>query len=174
MNNTTFNVEKYVALAYGQPKGLKLQQMVEDHWREWCIQVNMAPWRPYWRKCPAYTQPAFSPKDKPFGVWGCGNIPLVIYTAAVWGFGVDDWLKIQEGVAKSLGRRDHTPIAESYRLRRVVSSCDRRQYIWDEDLHKRCGVLIPIEFGTLDRWLEPMWQQICAEAQLSHARNSAK
>ena len=41
----SFNTEKYVAIAFQQPKGIKMRDMVEDHWSEWASIVAEAPWR---------------------------------------------------------------------------------------------------------------------------------
>ena len=169
-----FDTDKYVALAYGQPNGLKLQQMVEDHWKEWCIKVNMSPWLLYWRRSDAIKQPTVTPRDQPAGQWGCGNVPLTIYTTAVWGFGIDGWLNSQDGVAKPLGRRDQTPVSELHRLQKMRYSIETRKYAWDQQLFASCGMLMPPEFGELDRWLEPMWRQICAEAANQARRTSSK
>ena len=35
-------------------------------------------------------------------------------------------------------------------------------YTWDDKIYRGCGLLVPCEFGELDRWLEPLWQEALA------------
>lgn len=152
----TFNVEKYTALAYQQPRGKLLQQMVEEHWDEWCEIVAKAPWKTYWKKSKYYKQQCVSPGDSVCPVYGCGTIPLAIYSCAVWGFGVEEWLKLT-------GRKARAPVYEILKLQEVKDprTILGRKNMWDEKLLRGCGMQMPSEFGYLDRWLEPLWQQVC-------------
>lgn len=153
---TSFNTEKYTALAYQQPRGKLLQHMVEDHWDDWCNIVAKAPWRTYWKRSKYWNQRCVTPSDKTCNVSSCGNVPLTVYSCAVWGFGVEEWLKKQ-------GRAARAPVYEVLKLQgvrdpRVVL---QRTHMWDEKLFRGCGMQMPAEFGDLDRWLEPLWQQVC-------------
>lgn len=152
----TFNVEKYTALAYQQPRGKLLQQLVEEHWDDWCEIVAKAPWKTYWKKSKYYKQQCVSPGDSARPVYGCGTVPLAIYSCAVWGFGIEEWLKLT-------GRKARAPVYEVLRLQEVKdpSTILGRKNMWDEKLLRGCGMQMPSEFGYLDRWLEPLWQQVC-------------
>lgn len=152
-----FNTDKYVALACQQPKGRELQELVELRWEEWCRIVAKAPWRSYWRKSVYGNQQCVTPADNICLEQGCGNIPLAVLGCAVWGFGFEGWLKKQ-------GREARTPITEILKLQGVKNSCvvRNRTHMFDEKLYKGCGLQLPAEFGDLDRWLEPMWQQVCS------------
>jgi hypothetical protein len=152
----TFNVEKYTALAYQQPRGKLLQQLVEEHWDDWCEIVAKAPWKTYWKKSKYYKQQCVSPGDSTRPVYGCGTVPLAIYSCAVWGFGIEEWLKLT-------GRKARAPVYEVLRLQEVKdpSTILGRKNMWDEKLLRGCGMQMPSEFGYLDRWLEPLWQQVC-------------
>lgn len=152
----TFNVEKYTALAYQQPRGKLLQQLVEEHWDDWCEIVAKAPWKTYWKKSKYYKQQCVSPGDSVHPVYGCGTVPLAIYSCAVWGFGIEEWLKLT-------GRKARAPVYEVLRLQEVKdpSTILGRKNMWDEKLLRGCGMQMPSEFGDLDRWLEPLWQQVC-------------
>ena len=151
----SFNTEKYVAIAFQQPKGIKMRDMVEDHWSEWASIVAEAPWRGYWKKSVYIRQPSVTPSGAAYVDEGCGNVPLAIYTTAVWGFGVEGWLKKQ-------GRAANSPIREIIRLQgvREPKVIGQRKSMWDDKLQRGCGIILPAEFGWLDRWLEPMWAHL--------------
>ena len=153
----SFNVEKYTALAYQQPRGKLLQELVETHWDDWCEVVAKAPWRTYWKKSKYWKQPNVTPEDMLCLTSGCGNVPLIVYSSAVWGFGVEEWLK-------KTGRAARAPIYEILTLQgvkdpRVVM---QRTHMFDNKLLRGCGLQLPAEFGDLDRWLEPLWQKVCS------------
>ena len=154
----TFNVEKYIALAYQQPKGKILQQMVEEHWDDWCQIVSQALWKTYWKRSKYWNQQCVTPSDKPHNAVSCGNVPLTIYSCAVWGFGVEEWLKMT-------GRKARAPVYEILKLQEVRDprTILNRKNMWDEKLFRGCGMQLPAEFGDLDRWLEPLWQQVCKQ-----------
>lgn len=151
----SFNTEKYVAIAFQQPKGLEMRSMVEKNWSEWASIVTEAPWRNHWRKSVYIRQTSVTPSGASYVDEGCGNVPLVIYTTAVWGFGVEEWLKKQGRAAKS-------PVYEILRLQGVREPrvLTQRKHMWDDKLQRGCGILLPAEFGWLDRWLEPMWAHL--------------
>lgn len=152
----SFDPEKYIALAYQQPRGKLLQELVETHWDDWCRLVAESPWKTYWKRSKYWKQQCVTPSDKLCNVSSCGNVPLTVYSCAVWGFGVEEWLKLA-------GRKARAPVYEILKLQgvrdpRVVT---QRTHMFDEKLLRSCGMQLPAEFGTLDRWLEPLWQQVC-------------
>lgn len=149
-----FNVEKYTALACQQPRGLKLQQLVEEHWSEWCTIVDEACWLRYWKHSNEIQQPCVTPSDKHVSVSRCGNVPLAVYSCAVWGFGLDGWMS--DGSKK--GTKAMYAIGA---LQKVKIPCTGRTVEIDDKLYRGCGLMLPPEFGDLDRWLEPMWRQVC-------------
>ena len=148
----SFNVEKYTALAYQQPRGILLRQLVEQEWVEWCDRVAQAPWKAYWKRCRLWKQQCTTPSDQPCSEGSCGNVPLAIYTSAVWGFGIEGWLMKQ-------GRAANAPLYEILRLQEVANprTVQHRTHLWDDKLYRGCGLQIPAEFGDLDRWLEGLW-----------------
>lgn len=154
----TFNVEKYTALAYQQPRGALLQQLIEEHWDDWCSIVAKAPWKTYWKKSKYWKQQCVTPSDMLCLVDGCGTIPLTVYSAAVWGFGIEEWLKMT-------GRKARSPVYEILKLQGVKDprTIMNRKNMWDEKLFRGCGMQLPAEFGDLDRWLETLWQQACKQ-----------
>lgn len=154
----TFNVEKYIALAYQQPRGKILQQLVELHWEDWCDIVLQAPWKTYWRKSKYLKQQNATPSDLLCCISGCGSVPLAVYSSAVWGFGVEEWLK-------KTGRAARAPIHEILSLQGVREPrvAIRRSHMFDEKLLRGCGMQLPAEYGSLDRWLETLWQQACRQ-----------
>ena len=154
----TFNTEKYVALAYQQHRGKILQELVELNWDEWCYIVAESPWKTYWKKSKYWKQQNVTPSDLLCTVGGCGSVPLTVYSCAVWGFGVEEWLKKQ-------GRAARAPIYEILKLQGVKDSrvVLQRSHMWDDKLLRGCGIQLPAEFGYLDRWLEPLWQKACKQ-----------
>lgn len=165
-----FNTEKYIALAYQQPKGRLLQELVELNWDDWCYLVAEAPWRTYWKKSKYWKQQCVTPSDMLCCVSGCGSVPLAVYGAAVWGFGLEGWLKRAPGSAGSNSTR--APMYEVLRLQGVQNPrvVNNRTHMWDDKLYRGCGMLLPAEFGTLDRWLEPLWQQACKQCDHSSSK----
>lgn len=163
-----FNVEKYVALAYQQPRGVLLQQLVELHWEEWCDIVLHAPWKTYWKKSKYWKQQNVTPSDLLCTMGGCGSVPLTIYSCAIWGFGVEQWLT-------KTGRAARAPAYEILKLQEVQypRTILNRTHMWDEKLLRGCGMQMPSEFGYLDRWLEPLWQKACKQLEEAQ-RNSSK
>ena len=151
----SFNTEKYIALAYQQPRGVALQKLVVANWAEWCSLVAKAPWRTYWKKSRYYRQQCVDTNGTLLPEIRCGNIPLAVYSTAVWGFGVEGWLRIPV-------RRTRTPLYEILKLQGVqnTKSINSRNHMWDDKLYRGCGVLLPAELGELDRWLESLWQQV--------------
>ena len=151
-----FDIEKYVALACQQPRGLLLQQMVEEHWSDWCRVVAKAPWLRYWKRSDAIKEQCVTPADLLCLEYGCGNVPLAIYSAAVWGFGLEGWLKPSKSTV-------HDAVKELSKLQNINTPASHRNrtFMWDDKLYRGCGLMIPPELGDLDRWLEPMWRQVC-------------
>ena len=155
---TSFNVEKYVALAYQQPRGKLLQELVELDWVEWCDRVSQSPWKAYWRRSKYWKQQCTTPGDMLCLDGSCGGVPLVIFSSAVWGFGVEGWLK-------KTGRAANAPLYELLKLQGVSNpkSVRHRTHMIDDKLYRGCRLVLPAEFGELDRWLEPLWQKACKQ-----------
>ena len=152
----SFNTEKYVALACQQPRGVQLRQLVEQEWVEWCDIVVNSPWKSYWKRSKYWKQQCTTPSNELCVNGSCGNVPLMIFSSAVWGFGFEGWLK------KS-GRAASAPLHEILKLQGVKDpkTIQHRTHLWDDKLYMGCGLQLPPEYGDLDRWLEPLWQQIC-------------
>ena len=78
------------------------------------------------------------------------RIASAIYSNAVWGYGLSDWLRGEAAV-------DKTALHTIYKLQNLTRPNPLRNYTWDDKIYRGCGVLVPCEFGELDRWLEPLW-----------------
>lgn len=154
----TFNVEKYRALVGGNPQGLTLQVLVEEHWSEWVEHVARAPWLRNWQKSGLYTPGPNARYDK---------LARVIYVEAVWGFGYIDWLTGEHATLKN--KKGHGPTNAAARtifsLQKLKTPGAYRTYLWDDRIYRGCGMLIPCEFGELDRWLEGLWLEACYRGQ---------
>lgn len=162
-----FNVDKYIALAYQQDSGILLMDQVLEHWPDWCKIVANAPWLRYWKRSGSIQEPCVTPEDNACPVVGCGNVPVTIFSTAVWGFGIDGWLRIPGRPFRPLsrdtaGRGPVNPaLREILRLQNAQKTKTERKYMWDDKLYRGCGIQLPPEFGELDRWLQPMWEQVC-------------
>ena len=156
----SLDIEKYVALACQQPRGRLLLDQVELNWVEWCDLVVHAPWKTYWRRSKYWKQQCTTPSNEPCVEGSCGNVPLVIFSSAVWGFGFDGWLP------KS-GRSANAPLHEVLRLQGVKDpkTIQHRTHLWDDKLYRGCGLQLPPEYGDLDRWLEPLWHKVCSSSK---------
>lgn len=152
------NEVKYQALAYlVKPYGHRMLDLVEDQWSDWLMIVSQAKWLKRWQN---FDEPCSTPKgtliEKPFNR-KAGNVALRLYINAVWGFGVEGWLK--RPTVKAVRGREIDCIKKS------ISENYTRSIYWssnfyDTSILETTGLLIPIEYGDLDRWLETLWDQI--------------
>lgn len=169
----TFSDEKYTSLASANPQGIALRHLVEEHWTEWLDIVETAPWTRNWSRSPLRkaTVPAATPCGKQVsGGYTKYAIASAVYAQAVWGYGMQGWLK---GTKASLTPRPgktkrRTPGQYNdamwciLDMQRVKAPNAARTWFWDDKIYRGCGILVPCEFGELDRWLEPLWVEACA------------
>lgn len=172
-----FDDLKYKNIAAGSEPGQKLFNLANDRWTEWLQFVEEAPWLRNWRKSPLWLPvegtagKASCPRGEMVdGTWQHHRIATYIFTNAVWGYGMLKWLT---GDAAALGERTHarrayiarynkpmTSLLEVQGVKPYSLSAENRTYFWDDKIYRGCGVMIPYEYGDLDRWLEPMWQEV--------------
>lgn len=178
-----FTDEKYRALAGGSPAGKALQILVDKHWLEWLELVENAPWLRSWTRSPLYvkkSEPAqgVDGTDLPSGEMVDGaarykqrKIASAIYAEAVWGYGMADWLRGKHIKAGTDARtKANTALRTIYNLQGLTCPNPSRNFTWDDKIYRGCGLLVPCEFGELDRWLEPLWVE--AQEQPKPASNS--
>lgn len=94
-------------------------------------------------------------------------IALYIYVAAVWGYGILGWLSDptkRQGDISADARNSHA-LKSLYELQGVKRPNLARTYLVDDSIYRGTGLIVPCEFGDLDRWLEPMWFEVCQEFQ---------
>lgn len=165
-----FTDEKYRALAGGSPAGKALQILVDEHWLEWLELVENAPWLRSWTRSPLYVKKSAVAQgvdgtDLPSGEMVDGaarykqrKIASAIYAEAVWGYGMADWLRGKHVHAGTDARtKANTALRTIYNLQGLTCPNPSRNYTWDDKIYRGCGLLVPCEFGELDRWLEPLW-----------------
>ena len=165
-----FTDEKYRALAGGSPAGKALQILVDEHWLEWLELVENAPWLRSWTRSPLYVKKSAVAKgvdgtDLPSGEMVDGaarykqrKIASAIYAEAVWGYGMADWLRGKHVHAGTDARtKANTALRTIYNLQGLTCPNPSRNFTWDDKIYRGCGLLVPCEFGELDRWLEPLW-----------------
>lgn len=184
----TFNLTKYKELAYRSPRGSRLSALVEERWSNWLQTVDEAPWLSNWRRSPHLVRSAdggsaptpsapmhntrkHAPATTPFGAQvepgHQAYIALYIYIAAVWGYGILGWLsnpKQCRGDISAYARTSHA-LKSLYELQGVKKPNLARTYLVDDSIYRGTGLIVPCEFGDLDRWLEPMWFEVCQEFQ---------
>lgn len=179
----TFTDEKYRALAGGSPQGKMLQCLVEDHWLEWLEIVETAPWLRNWVRSHFYVKPTATARATAAQqlVEGAGpsgekvegaarfmqrKIASALYAEAVWGYGMADWLRGKHIHAGTDARtKANTALRTIYNLQNLTCPSSTRTYTWDDKIYRGCGLLIPCEFGELDRWLEPLWVEACERVE---------
>lgn len=190
----TFNLTKYKELAYRSPRGTRLSALVEERWSTWLQIVDEAPWLTNWRRSPhlvrsvdetslapgaalgasalnARKHGQHAPATTPFGAQvepgHQAYIALYTYIAAVWGYGILGWLsdpKKRKGDISADARTSHA-LKSLYELQGVKKPSLARTYLVDDSIYRGTGLIVPCEFGDLDRWLEPMWFEVCQEFQ---------
>ena len=184
-----FTDEKYRALAGGNPAGKALQVLVDEHWLEWLELVENAPWLRSWTRSPLYVKKnavtqGVDGTDLPSGEMVDGaarykqrKIASAIYAEAVWGYGMADWLRGKHVHAGTDARtKANTALRTIYNLQGLTCPNPSRNYTWDDKIYRGCGLLVPCEFGELDRWLEPLWveAQEQTKARFDQFANSSK
>lgn len=172
----TFNLTKYKELAYRSPRGSRLSALVEERWLNWVQTVDEAPWLSNWRRSPHLVRSVddtshHAPATTPFGAQvepgHQAYIALYTYIAAVWGYGILGWLsdpKQYRGDLSVDARTSHA-LKSLYELQGVKRPNLARTYLVDDAIYRGTGLIVPCEFGDLDRWLEPMWFEVCQEFQ---------
>lgn len=187
----TFNLTKYKELAYRSPRGTRLSALVEGRWSDWLQTVDEAPWLSNWRRSPHLVRsvdgvlaPAPNPHKRapattPFGAQAepghQAYIALYIYVAAVWGYGILGWLSDTTKRQGDIGAdtQNSHALKSLYELQGVKRPNIARTYLIDNSIYRGTGLIVPCEFGDLDRWLEPMWFEVCQELQ-ANARASTR
>lgn len=147
-----FNVRKYQDIAFSTPAGIRLARKVDDAWHEWVDKVENAGWLRNFSRSKFFSG----------GTPDIQGIARAIYVAAVWGFGVDEWVPrftagtLSSGAARSAGGLTMAagPFPAICRLQGIHSPNLTRTWLWDGALLRGKGWYIPCEFGTLDRWLD--------------------
>ena len=151
---TTFNVEKYYSLAYGTNK--ELLDTVEARWIEWLQIVKEASWLKYWVHSPYAPKTSctikLNPIDDALAQACCEGVTIrltgiatLIFSEAVWGFGIEEWLRKPrtstraQKVIQEARAYDSTILLKSFELEGVSNT-----------------LLLPQEFYDLDQWLEQL------------------
>ena len=139
----SFNIEKYIALAHMQPpRGVALCTLVEGNWQQWLDIVEKSVWLRTWVNSPLRASESVE------------EVAQAIYTSAVWGYGFDRWSPYSKKGSKA-------SMDSLIKLQGGRASLGTRTLVWDTKLQESCGALVPVEYATLDRWLEPMWLVSC-------------
>lgn len=151
---TTFNVTKYTAIALSSPKGIELKKAVLNDWPRWLGIVEDAGWLRNWQRS-RFLRGA---EGVVAGVAGA------IFTSAVWGFGLEGWASSDgtlgvDGCATipdGVWRGKNFSLKCICELQGIHSPNMARTWMWDDTIYRGCGLLVPVEYGYLDRWLEKL------------------
>lgn len=163
-----FNAEMYKAIAYSSSAGVQLDALVHKHWDQWVQLVAEAPWLKNWTRSYLYPKAAEGvTRDQLRSVlsnWE--TLAQALYVEAVWGYGIRDWLHGEAAViskdCKDCKGSKKYSFGTNEALRRILElQCSRwpsdtRTYLWDQKIYMGCGILVPCEFGDLDRWLRSL------------------
>ena len=175
-NQNLFDIDKYKYIAYGGPKGVQISQMVEDHWMEWVRIVDTAPWLQNWKRSKLISTHVdgvdghgVTPFGQPVEAGHESFIAAALYAEAVWGFGLLGWLEPEkQNVHRPTMTRPYSEVFGStsdkvvtnsalrtvWRLQGVRKPSVARAYLLDDKIYRDTGLIIPCEFGDLDRWLD--------------------
>lgn len=160
-----FTADMYKAIAYSSSAGVQLDALVHKHWNQWVQLVAEAPWLKNWTRSYLYPKADVGvTRDQLRSVlsnWE--TLAQALYVEAVWGYGIRDWLHGEAAVIS----KDHKggkkySFGTNEALRRILElQCSRwpsdtRTYLWDQKIYMGCGILVPCEFGDLDRWLRSL------------------
>lgn len=161
----SFNVEKYEAIAYMQHRGIEMLKLVVDNWIKWVDIVEDSRWLKSWKHSNYCKQSVWAPGEILILDYSSGgNVPLAIFSSAIWGFGVERWAPVATdtdgGQLRGRGKSNE-PAKTILQLRGVTKPNSYQSSLWDDKLYRGCGMLLPVEYGELDRWLEPMWRYVC-------------
>lgn len=146
-----FSEEKYVALAMGTTNGKILSSLVTEQWYSWLDIVENAIWLTNWIHSDIYEYNDDYYVCVPSGTdvishkWRRAKIASTIYASAVWGYGLSGWL------------RKHDYNSPLYTILKAQNNTSiYRNNVCDPYIQ---NIKIPWEYSTLDKWLEPLWQQ---------------
>lgn len=163
VETTIFNEVKYQSLAYQvSPYGSQFMQKVEDDWSNWLTIVQEAKWLKHWRKSPYYDQEGCTPKGEIVEEAQepkIGSIALLLYTNAVWGFGIEGWLKRPMIRLRPKGR-------EVDAIRQSIIGARNEQVLYnsiDTNDSQYKNLILPLEYQDLDNWLEALWLKLIWE-----------
>lgn len=188
---TSINVEKYQALAYMTPPcGPLLKQKVEQRWLDWIETVAEAPWLRHWTHSSMVEQSVedYTPGGELVLNSKCvahargqtlyiGRLCLYIFTNAVWGFGVEDWLNKPYGIHPTAGTKKN--ISYTQAVSSIITAQElktlptNRKLLWDPPIYRGCGLEIPPEYGTFDRWLDKLWFEVLEEVAQTKGQRTA-
>ena len=155
----------YRDIAGGNPVGARLFQDLNEHWVEWLRIVSESLWIRNWSRSKLFLEPDSSNIDwraTPNGVMLkdlrlgllCGNTPGVAAVAhtilleATWNVG---FLGLEQSDSENFTRLVWLRGTKLDRNNRATGTQISRM----RDL--QAPICIPAEYGSLDRWLYPMW-----------------
>ena len=153
-----FNVVKYQALAYMvKPYGPKMVDAVEEDWRTWLQIVSKAEWLKKWKHYRAVHSLSTTPKGEVLDLSPedsrINSIAILIYSNAIWGFGIEEWLK-----NTTCARLGYVSAVDASIIKTRKEPSNKNFY--DQQVLEKSNLLIPREYGDLDRWLEKLWTEI--------------
>lgn len=165
-----FNVDKYKYLAGHPYITTKFLEIIDEHWTGWFEKVEHAPWLRNWTRSDMYTcnvDYTLTPTGRKIEChYVHARIAEALFAEAVWGYGMLDWLGTGSSIENS--ETCHNLAMKSIlALQKVRKPNVARTYMWDDRIYRGCGKLVPCEFGDLDRWLAPLWQQTLIESRHS-------
>ena len=183
-----FNLEKYKELTCGSPRGATLAQIVDERWIQWLRIVDDAPWLRNWNKsllladsrrslglAESHLLKGSTPLGRVLVDGELGHqarIAYSIFAEAVWGYGVLGWLdrdsrgKLKQGAIGTDSRvKSSSALRCIWKLQNVKCPSTTRKYMFDDAIYRGTGLLVPCEFGDLDRWLEPLWFEACTSSK---------
>lgn len=145
---SAFNTDKYIHIAGRNPLGLAMLDRIEKNWIQWVEKVEHSDWLRNWKRSPHYNKAGTSPAGASVeDYYKHSAVATTIFTLAVWGIGVDGWLRTPSKNNKHIHDAFH-------KAQGVTKPSAARTYDCDPVYYNCCGLFIPYELGELDRWIE--------------------
>ena len=181
------NLEKYETLVYQtNERGQALRVLVEKEWTSWQRIVAEAPWLKNWQNADEFDQRGLTPygfeattmlslpisvKDPITGKLtkaqvDVSGIAQTIYSDATWGFAIDHWLQYPWGIEEGKRKGSTSPTLMQQKImdhQKLKVLPVNRKATWDDKIYRGTGMLIPLEYGDFDRWLEGLWLKVIRE-----------
>lgn len=83
------------------------------------------------------------------------------------------WQHKQHTAARQSGRAYTLVVSSILKAQGLKNLPLNRKLLWDPPIYRGCGLEIPPEYGTFDRWLEKLWFEVLEEVAQAKDQRAA-